>query len=216
MECLGQKARSDPDRAFVDVVIAAAKYQEFAALYENAPTRSFLRSRLTNLRKAVETARKILGSGDGYLLAALSLCGLPKEEARRLDSGSGSKLQAMLGLVERAADEALALPWLSGPAGGQRAWAEGPKRALVIRCARIFEEYRPGEVTRTERKSPGFSAFVRIVYELATGEAEATLDRAIRDALAAIRDDRDVKPASNPLRDAFDPLEQFRRHLRKL
>jgi hypothetical protein len=61
MECLGGKARSKSDGAFIDVVVAAAKYRQFAALYESAPTRSFLRSRLMNLRRAVATARKILG-----------------------------------------------------------------------------------------------------------------------------------------------------------
>jgi len=162
----------------------------------------------------VGTARKILGSGDGSLLAALSLSGLPEEEARRLDFGFGSKLEAMLSLVESAADEALALPWLSGPASSQKAWAEGPKTALAIHCARIFERYRPGKVTRTESKSGGFPAFVRLVYEVATGEIGATLDRPIRDAIAAIRDDRDVKPPENPL--IGDQLEEFRRHLRKL
>jgi hypothetical protein len=164
----------------------------------------------------VGTARKILGSGDGYLLAALSIGGLPEEEARSLDFGSGSKLQAMLSELESATDEALALPWLTGPASAQRAWAEGPKTALAIHCARIFEKYRPGKVTRTESKSGGFPAFVRIVYEVATGETDATLDRPIRDAIAVIRGNRDVKPASNPIRDAFDPLEEFRRNLRKL
>ena len=214
MACLGQKARSNSENAFVAVVVAAAKYRQFAALYESAPTRSFLRSRLTTLRKAVSTARKILGCGDGHLLAALSLGGLPEEEARSLDFGSGSKLQAMLSELESAADEALALPGLTGPASAQKAWAEGPKTALAIRCARIFEEYRPGKVTRTESKSGGFPAFVRIVYEIATGETDATLDRPIRDAIAAIRDNRDIKPATNPLRG--DQLEEFRRHLRKL
>jgi|SRR6516164_2018898 hypothetical protein len=95
-------------------------------------------------------------------------------------------------------------------------WAEGPKTTLAIECARIFEKYQPGKVTKTERKSGGFPAFVRIVYEVATGETDATLDGAIRDAIAAIRDDRDIKPDSNPLRDAFDPLEKVRRHLTQL
>jgi hypothetical protein len=215
MECLGQGARSDPGRALVDVIVAAARYREFAQLYQDAPTRSFLRSRLTKLRDAVKTAGGILFSGDSFLLAALSLSGLAEEEARVLDLGFGSKVQAMLSELEAAADAALALPGLTGPASGRKAWAEGPKTALVVRCARVFARYRPGEITRTESSSRGFPAFVRIVYEIATGE-DATLDRAIRDAIAAIRDDRDIKPASNPLRDALDPLEERRRHLRKL
>jgi hypothetical protein len=216
MECLGQEAWSDPGDTPIDVILAAASFRRFAQLYKGAPTRSLLRSRLTKLRDAVRRAGKILGSGDGFLLAALSLGGLTEEEARTLDFGSGSKLQAMLSELEAAADEALALPCLTGPASAQRAWAEGPKTALAIRCARIFEKYRPGKVTRSESKSGGFPAFVRIVYEIATGEMDATLDRAIRDAIAAIRDDRDIKPTSNPLRDAFDPIEELRRHLRKL
>lgn len=199
MECLGQKARGDPRMAFYEVVSAAVKYRQFAALYKGAPTRNLLRSRVTKLRDAVTRATEILGSGDSFLLALLSLGGFAQEEARLLHFGSGSKVQAVLRELERGANNALAAPWLSGPASSQRAWAEGPKTALVIHCARIFEEYRPGEFTRTERKSPGFSAFVRIVYEVATGEADATLDRAIRDALAAIRNDRDVKPSGNPL-----------------
>ena len=212
MECLGQKARSDPDRVFLAVLVAAAEYRQFAALYESAPTRSFLRSRLTKLRDAVRTASKILSSGDRHLLAALSLGGLPEEEARSLDFGSGSKLQAILSALDSVAAEALALPGLTGPASAQKAWAEGPKTALAIHCARIFEEYRPGKVTRTESKSGGFPAFVRIVYEIATGETDVTLDRPIRDGIAAIRDNRDIKPG-NPLR---GQLEEFRRHLRKL
>ena len=110
----------------------------------------------------------------------------------------------------------MALPGLTGPASAHKPWAEGSKTALAIRCARIFEKYRPGKVTRTESKHAGFPAFVRIVYEVATGETDATLGRTIRDALAAIRDDRDIKPASNPIKDGVDPLEELRRHLRKL
>ena len=140
------------------------------------------------------------------------LGGLPEEEARSLDFGSGSKLQAILSALDSVAAEALALPGLTGPASAQKAWAEGPKTALAIHCARIFEEYRPGKVTRTESKSGGFPAFVRIVYEIATGETDVTLDRPIRDGIAAIRDNRDIKPG-NPLR---GQLEEFRRHLRKL
>ena len=215
-ECLGQEARGNPDHAFIAVLEAAWSYRRFAALYESAPTRSFLRTRLTKLRDAVRTAGKVLGSGDGFLLAALSLGGLPEEEARNLRFGSGSKLQAMLSELEGAANEALALPWLTGPASAQKAWAEGPKTALAIDCARIFERYQPGKVTRTVSKSGGFPAFVRIVYEVATGEVDATLERPIRDAIATIRDDRDIKPGSNPIREGFDPLEEFRRHLRKL
>jgi hypothetical protein len=216
IECLGQGVRSDPGCALVDVILAAARYHQFVQLYRDAPTRSFLRSRLTKLRDAVRTAGKILDSGDSFLLAALSLGGLTKDEPRALDLGFGSKVQAVFRELEGAADEALALTGLTGPASGQKSWAEGPKTALAIRCARIFEKYRPGEVTRTESKSGGFPAFVRIVYKVATGEMDATLDRAIRDAIAAIRDDRDIKPSSNPFRDAFDPLEELRRHLRKL
>ena len=216
IECLGRKAISNPGDAFIAVIEAAWDYQRFAALYKSAPTRSFLRTRLTKLRDAVRTAGKLLGSGDGFLFAALSLGGLPEEEARILEFGSGSKLQAMLSELEGAANEALALPWLTGPASAQKAWAEGPKTALAIDCARIFERYQPGKVTRTVSKSGGFPAFVRIVYEVATGEVDATLERPIRDAIATIRDDRDIKPGSNPIREGFDPLEEFRRHLRKL
>jgi hypothetical protein len=156
MECLGLEPRSNPDHSLITVIVAAWSYQRFEALYESAPTRSFLRSRLTTLRKVVGTVRKILGSGDGYLLAALSLSGVLEEEALSLDFGSGSKLQAILSELESAADQALALPWLTGPASAHKAWAEGPKTALAIRCARIFEKYQPGKVTRTESKSGGF------------------------------------------------------------
>jgi hypothetical protein len=212
IECLGQKARSDPNDAFVAVIIAAATYRQFAESYKRAGTRKFLRLRLEKLRDAVAAASKILRSGDPFFFAALSLGGMAQEKAGVLPF---SEALVELWKLEHAANSVLVAPWLTGPALGQNLWAEGPKTALVIDCARIFERYRPGEVTRTERKSPGFSAFVRIVYEVATGEAHATLDRAIRDALALIRDDSNVKASSNPLV-PFDPLELLRRHLRKL
>jgi hypothetical protein len=205
MECLGQGARRDPGRALVDVILAAARYRQFAQLYQDTPTRRYLRSRLTKLRDAVKTASKILGSGDSFLLAALSLGGLAEEEARLLDLGFDSKVQAVLRKLEGAADEALSARWLTGPASGQKAWAEGPKTALVVRCARIFERYRPGEITRTVSKSRGFPAFVRIVYEIATGEVDATLV-----GRSGTRSSRSVMIAPSSQRPILLPMRSIR------
>src|SRR5215469_1971967 len=141
IECLGKGARTNPDDAFIAVIVAAWSYRRFDALHRSAPTRRFLHTRLTKLRDAVRTAGKILGSNDGFLLAALSLGGLPEEEARALRFGSGSKLQSILSALDSISAATLALSGLTGPASGQKALAEGPKTALAIRCARIFEKY---------------------------------------------------------------------------
>jgi hypothetical protein len=156
MECLGQGARSDPGRALVDVILAAARYRQFAQLYQDAPTRRYLRSRLTKLRDAVKTASKILGSGDSFLLAALSLGGLAEEEARFLDFGFGSKVQAVLRELEGAVDEVLAAPWLAGPASGQKYGPKGRRRRSSSAARASSKGTAPAKSQGPRASLPGF------------------------------------------------------------
>jgi hypothetical protein len=214
--CLRQEAARDPDSAVDYVVLAAARYRRFAELYEEAPKRSTLHHRLSGLVGALKTTRELLDSDDTWLLAALSLGGWSEVEVRALERGSSSRVQAMLCELEKATEAALATLPLSGPAGGQKVVAEGPKQALVLDCAAIFEKYRPGEIAKPKGRGAVFRDFVRIVNTVATGDRDARLRRAIREARAAVQNGRAVQPEAAALLRAFDPLDEFRQHLKVL
>ena len=215
MDCLGQKARRNPNAALELVILAAARYRRLGPLYDDAPRRSVLHDRLMVLRSAVRTASELLSSGDTWLFAALSVGGLSEKEARGLNSGSVSKIQTTLGDLRHAAEAALKTLQLSGAAGGQKPM-RGPKQLLALDCAVIFEKYRPGEIEKPKGRGPGFRPFVQIVGEVATGDEWPSVRTAIRDARAAVRAGRAIPPTSISPTDAFDPLCYFRNQLKGL
>jgi hypothetical protein len=214
-ECLGPQARRDPDAALEQVILVARRYRWFAALFDSAPSRKILRDRLIALQGAVRTASDLLNSRDTWLFAALSCGGLSENEARALDRGSESNLQIGVASLGQAAEAALKMVQLSGPASGQKPML-GPKQLLALDCGAIFEKYRPGEVKKPKGRGPGYPPFVEIVGEIATGGEWSGARTPIRDARAALRDGRAVQPTSISPANAFDWLSCFRDQLKAL
>jgi hypothetical protein len=213
LDCLGQEARLDQDRVIEQVVLAALRYHDFLKLYENAPRRSVLHRQLRTLQESLKMARELLDNGGTALFASLLLGRLSESEVRALDSGSGSELQAQLREAQDATDAALARVRLTGAASGHKALALGPKQALVLYCAAIFERYRPGEIREPKHRGGEFPVFVRVVYQIATGDLQARLRRAIREARAAVANGRVRQPTDAALAEPFDPLGEFQEHL---
>lgn len=66
-----------------------------------------------------------------------------------------------------------------------------PEREVAPGCLELFERYQPGKASRSA--SSPFGHFVSLVWEMATGERDASLEKPIRNALEARK--RGRKPA---------------------
>lgn len=178
---LGPKAQAEPKNVKVSVVQAAQMYLTLKGFYDQVPSRKELREFLEGVEKTAGKLAGLLRNADLIKIAALYMYGLPEKEAWALRSGGRSlfvDLARMISLMAQGARESLLL---SGGAAGRKAWTLPPKRELALECLQIFDEYRPGEAKTTE--GGDFRAFVGYVYEIATGERDADLEKPVKEAV---------------------------------
>lgn len=204
LDVLGPQAKAKPDGVRFSVILTASLYQPLLEHYAKAPSRKKLRQRLEALRNSASGAAAVLESRDPYLLAALHMHGLPEDEV-----AGCSRLDILKRLCLVAYVAVLNLP-LEGPVGGQKVSATPPKRALAFRCLEVFERYRPGKASSTE--GGDFRAFVGYVYEIATGEQDADLEKPVKEAIGLFRD-KGFPEQRNPFTEVRYPQRKYVRDL---
>ena len=213
VELLGPQAQAKPEGATIDALFVATQYLELSQRYTNAPSRKKLHEQLEFLRCSAIKIADLLKDSNPYLLAALSLHGFSQDDVMPLIWGQPSPLLNSIQHLCVTAQAAKLNLSLTGPSSGQKASTMPPKRSLALRCIEIFERYRPGEASTTT--GGHFRTFVSRVYEIATGEQDADLEKAVKEAVKLVKK-RGLPAHPNPFAEALYPHLKFAGELKAL